>query len=269
MSSSVSVSGGGNASVGVKTPVTSVPDGDRGDITVSNGGTTFTLDDGVIETKIVAASTKATPVGSDTLALIDSQASNALKEVAFSSFGDLFSANNLSDIANAGTARTNLGLVIGTDVQAYSSVLANTTASFLTADEAKLDGIETSADVTDATNVAAAGAAMLGTENQALTGGATVTSKDLGTQSSGTLTLDMGDRPLQHYTNGGAHTLAPGSVNGACVLDITNDGSAGVITTSGWTKVAGDSFTTTNTHKFRCHCSVGNAGSLLSVQALQ
>ena len=44
--------------------------------------------------------------------------------------------------------------------QASSSVLTNTTASFTTADETKLDGIETGADVTDATNVASAGAVM-------------------------------------------------------------------------------------------------------------
>lgn len=145
-----------------------------------------------------------------------------------------------------------------------------TTNKFTTAsDISKLAGIETGADVTDATNVAAAGAAMLGTENQALTGGATVTSKSLGTKSSGTLTLDMGDRPLQHYTNGGAHTLAPGTVNGSCLVDITNNASAGAITTSGWTQVAGDDFDTTNGNKFRCHCSVGNAGSLLIVQAMQ
>jgi hypothetical protein len=109
---------------------------------------------------------------------------------------------------------------------------------------------------------------MLGIEDQALAGGAIVTSKSLGTQSSGTLTLDMGARPLQHYTNGGAHTLAPGTNNGACMVDITNNASAGAITTSGWTKVSG-SFDTTNAHKFRCHCSVGNAGSLLVVQGLQ
>lgn len=41
-----------------------------------------------------------------------------------------------------------------------SAVLAATTASFTTADESKLDGIEALADVTDATNVAAAGAVM-------------------------------------------------------------------------------------------------------------
>lgn len=40
------------------------------------------------------------------------------------------------------------------------TVLANTTASFTTADETKLDGIETSADVTDTANVTAAGALM-------------------------------------------------------------------------------------------------------------
>lgn len=49
---------------------------------------------------------------------------------------------------------------IGTNVQGYSAVLQNTTASFTTADESKLDGIEAGADVTDAANVSAAGALM-------------------------------------------------------------------------------------------------------------
>lgn len=49
---------------------------------------------------------------------------------------------------------------IGVTVQGYSAVLAATTASFTTADETKLDGIEAGADVTDATNVNAAGALM-------------------------------------------------------------------------------------------------------------
>jgi hypothetical protein len=74
--------------------------------------------------------------------------------------GDLLAANNLSDVSSATTSRTNLGLEIGTDVQAYSAVLDGTTASFTTADETKLDGVETGADVTDATNVTAAGALM-------------------------------------------------------------------------------------------------------------
>lgn len=44
--------------------------------------------------------------------------------------------------------------------QPLDSVLTNTTASFTIADESKLDGIEASADVTDTTNVTAAGAVM-------------------------------------------------------------------------------------------------------------
>lgn len=135
---------------------------------------------------------------------------------------------------------------------------ASTISDFSTAADARI-----AAD----TNIA-----RLNVQNQALTGGATVTSLALNGGSavtSGTLTLDVGDCPLQHYTNGGAHTLAPGSVNGAAMIDITNNGSAGAITTSGFTKVVGDSFTTTNAHKFRCHVSVGNGGSLLIVQALQ
>ena len=59
--------------------------------------------------------------------------------------GGLEAANNLSDVASASTSRTNLGVAIGSDVQAFSSVLAGTTASYTTAEETKLAGIETGA----------------------------------------------------------------------------------------------------------------------------
>ena len=108
----------------------------------------------------------------------------------------------------------------------------------------------------------------LAVADQLITGGANITSLGLGTKTSGTTTLDYGARPFQDLTNGGAFTLAPDSQTGWIMLDITNNGSAGAITTSGWTKVVG-AFTTTNGNKFRCACSTGPGGSLLSITAMQ
>lgn len=104
---------------------------------------------------------------------------------------------------------------------------------------------------------------------QSLSGGARVTLHSNGTVSSGTLTPDPGNGPMQTATNNGAHTLAPGANYGNYLLDYVNGASAGAITTSGWTKVGGDSFTTTNAQKFRCHCAVNANGSTLIVFAMQ
>jgi hypothetical protein len=101
--------------------------------------------------------------------------------------GALLAANNLSDLSNAVSARSNLGLGtaattaatdyataaqgaladsalqssdIGVSIQGYSAILSGTTASYTTAEETKLAGIEAGADVTDTANVTAAGALM-------------------------------------------------------------------------------------------------------------
>ncbi len=103
---------------------------------------------------------------------------------------------------------------------------------------------------------------------QDLTGGFTCTSIDQGTKSSGTFTLDMTAGAVQHCVNGGAFTLAPPSGHGSLILDITNNGSASTITTSGFTKVDGDAFDTTDTHAFRCYVSVGQTGSHLTVKRM-
>ena len=185
--------------------------------------------------------------------------------------------SKLTDIAGLAVTDSNIIVGNGTTWVAESGATLRASIGVGTGDSPQFTGVNLGhASDTTITRVSSgliavegSNVMMAGTENQALTGGATVTSKSLGTQSSGTLTLDLGDRPLQHYTNGGAHTLAPGTVTSSAIIDITNNASAGAITTSGWTKVAGDSFSTTNAHKFRCHCSVGNGGSLLIVQALQ
>lgn len=102
-----------------------------------------------------------------------------------------------------------------------------------------------------------------------ITAGFTATSYSAGTKSSGTFTPDPTLGNIQHATNNGAHTLAPPGSTCTMVIDYTNGASAGALTTSGFTKVSGDTYATTNTYKFRLFVSVGNAGSHLSIQAMQ
>ena len=141
-------------------------------------------------------------------------------------------ANGGTAAASASTARTSLGLAIGTDVQAYD------------ADTLKAD----TADV--------------------LTAGFAGTPYNAGTKSSGTYTPDEANGNLQYAVNGGAHTLAPPTNNGTIIVQYTNNGSAGAITTSGFTKVSG-SFTTTNGDDFLCFITKNNGFSFLNIVAMQ
>lgn len=99
-------------------------------------------------------------------------------------------------------------------------------------------------------------------ENQGpITGGASITAKSHGTITTGTLTVDKADCPMQRYTNNGAHTLAMDTGTGSTTLLITNAASAGTITLSGFDIITGDSFTTTNGHMFRCVLERWDGGS--------
>ena len=144
------------------------------------------------------------------------------------------SANVQSILSAADYAaiRTLLSLVVGTNVQAYD------------ADTLKADTADT------------------------LTAGFAATPYNLGTISTGTATPNEANGNQQYGVNGGAFTLAPPTNKTTIVVELTNNGSAGAITTSGFTKVRG-SFTTTNGHKFACFIQKTQTYSLLDIVALQ
>lgn len=111
-----------------------------------------------------------------------------------------------------------------------------------------------------------------------LTSAFTSTVDDDGKKSIGTYTPSTAvGSNYKKIVNGGAFTLAPvamatGAATTLSVL-IVNDASAGAITTSGFTKVTGDAFTTTDGEKFLCRIEVfdiaGVEYSFLNVVALQ
>lgn len=91
----------------------------------------------------------------------------------------------------------------------------------------------------------------------------------IGTISSGTETPDPENGQMQTLTNGGAFTLAPTTKDCSFLVKITNNASAGTITTSGFDIVAGDSLTTANGDKFFAFITVLDGDSVLTVEALQ
>ncbi|MDX1489739.1 MAG: hypothetical protein R3332_00480 [Pseudohongiellaceae bacterium] len=111
--------------------------------------------------------------------------------------------------------------------------------------------------------------ALLKGQSDSLTAGYSNTVYSAGTKSSGTFTPDVANGHQQSAINGGAHTLAPPSASCTLVVHYTNNGSAGTITTSGFTIVDGDSLTTTNLDEFLLYITKSGSKSLLTVKALQ
>lgn len=105
--------------------------------------------------------------------------------------------------------------------------------------------------------------------DKTLTGGFDATDHDAGTVTAGTFTPDPKDGNFQYAVNGGAHTLAPPATSSSVVLQYTNNGSAGVVTTSGFTFVTGDPLTTIDGDDFMMTIIVCNSLSVLNVVALQ
>lgn len=212
--------------------------------------------------------------------------------------GALLASNNLSDLANTATARTNLGVGTGNSPQFTGLELghaSDTTVTRTGPGAIAVEGVGVAlnsaslphtvsqlelghASDTTFARTAAGRASIEGnpillnnTENQGpLTGGANVTPKDLGTITTGTVTVDVGDRIMQSYINNGAHALAVDTGGtGTAILLITNAASAGAITTSAFDRVLGDPFDTTNGSTFNCVIyRWGASNEILIVQKL-
>lgn len=106
-----------------------------------------------------------------------------------------------------------------------------------------------------------------------LTVGYSATVYNAGTQSSGTFTPDEANGNKQRCVNGGSFTLAPPTNYTNIEVLMTNNASAGTVTTSGFTRAIGDPFTTTDGDEFLLQISTTTDGtstfSLLNVIAMQ
>lgn len=166
-------------------------------------------------------------------------------------------ARTLVDDASASAAAATLGLGTGNSPQFTAVNIGHASDTTITREAAGIIAVEGST------------VALLDTEDQQINGGATVVSKSL---TTGSVTIDCGDRPLQYITNNGAFTITAPAADGSIILLVTNGASAGAITFSGFTVRSGgtgDALTTTNGHVFAISITRINSVSFYSVQALQ
>lgn len=224
------------------------------------------------------AATARTNLGLGTIAT-QAASSVAITGGSITGITDLAVADGGTGASDAATARTNLG------AQAIITGAASTIASSdLTALRAVLSdnagkigvSVTTNLELGYLSGVTAPVQTQLDNRvtanaDDALTGGYTTTADDDGTKSTGTYTPNPAGGNMKRIINGGAFTLAAPTASGdyTLVIQITNNGTAGAITLSGFSKTTGNPFTTTNGHDFFVYVTKCNGFTLANVVALQ
>jgi len=268
-------SGGGSGSGTFdNVPMTLDPSGDEWDADskiIGNLGTP-TADDHAATKAYVDTVGGAAQVSADAAAASASAASTSETNAATSESNASTSATNASssaDAAAASVAATNLPssiagqalkvLRVNAGETAYEHVAASSHAHII----GDVTGLQTALDGKAASSHTHAIADTTGLQTAldskvpvaggvTLTGGFAGTGADLGTITTGTVTLNpVSNDNFMEYENDGAHALDITGFTSA-IVTITNGSSAGAIDTTAFDLVTGDAFTTVNLDVFVC-----------------
>lgn len=168
----------------------------------------------------------------------------AISGGTISGITDLAVADGGTGASTAANARTNLGLAIGTNVQAYSPVLSGIAAQFTAADEiiyASASGVVASAPFTSFARSIVSGSTASGVRSTLGLGSLSVQNASNVSISGGTIsgiTLTANNALLTGGTISGATIVASGvSISGGTIVGIADiaiaDGGTGASTASG------------------------------------